>query len=60
MLVDPAGMLADIGHLQQILVEASSLTGFAERRFVHVWGAGCYHHAGQSQLFDILLDELLP
>src|SRR5450756_78734 len=59
VLVDPAAVLADVGHLAHVLVEAGLVAGAAEGLFVHMWRAGGHDHAGEVVVLDGLLDELL-
>ena len=56
---DPRDVLADVGHLQQVGVQAGVLAGAAEGLFVQVRRAGRHDHAGQPFLLDVILDQLL-
>ncbi len=40
VFMDPGAVLADVGHLAQVGVEAGGFGGFAEGLFVHPGGAG--------------------
>jgi hypothetical protein len=59
VFMDPAAVLADVGHLAEVRVEAGLVTGAAERLLVHVRRARSDHDAGEVVLFDGLLDQLL-
>ena len=59
VLVDPAALLADVGHLQEVGVEPGRGEGAAEGRLVHPRAAGGHHHAVEALLPDVLGDHLL-
>ena len=52
VLVDPGAMLADVGHLAHVLVEAGLVGGAAEGLLVHVRRAGGDDDAGEVVLLD--------
>ena len=52
-------MLAEVGHLAEVGIQAGALAGAAEGLFVQVRRAGGDDHAGQALLLDVVLDHLL-
>ncbi len=60
IVVHPAALLADVGHLDEVRVEARRLRGAAERRLVHAGAAGGDHDALELVVGDVLGDHLLP
>ena len=57
--VDPGDVLAEVGHLAEVGIQAGPLAGGAEGLFVQVRRAGADDHAGQALLLDVVLDHLL-
>ena len=60
IIVHPGAVLADIGHLEEIAVQAGPFTGIAEGQLVHVRRAGRHHHPGQAFGLNVFFDHLLP
>ena len=56
----PRAVLADVGHLQQVRVEAAVGGRLAEGGLVHGRRAGRHDHARDAELLDVVLDEVLP
>ncbi len=56
---DPGALLPDVGHLHQVRIEAGAAAGPPEGRLVQLGRAGGHDDPGQTQLLNILLDELL-
>ena len=59
VFVHPTALLADIGHLEQILVEPGHPQGMPEGAFVHIGTAGRHHYPVQIIIADVLCDHLL-
>ena len=59
ILVDPAALLANVGHLQHVRVQPRPLDGAAEGALVHARAAGSDDQAGQPVLMDVLGNHLL-
>ena len=59
ILVHPRALLADVGHLQEVLVDAGPLQRLAERRLVHARAAGGDDDTVERVLCDVLDDHLL-
>ena len=57
--VDPGAVLADVGHLEQVGVEAALVHAAPEGDLVHVGRAGRHHDAVELLLLDGLLDGRL-
>ena len=55
----PGDVLADVGHLEEVGVEAGVRAGAAEGLLVQVRRAGRHDHAVELLLLDVLLDQLL-
>ncbi len=55
----PRTVLADVGHLQQIRIEAAVRGRLAESGFVHGRRAGRHDRARDAELLDVVLDEIL-
>ena len=58
-VVDPGAVLADVGHLEEVGVQAALVDAAPEGHLVHVGRAGRHHHAGEPLLLDGLLDGRL-
>ncbi len=50
IVVNPTALLADVGHLQHVGIEAGALDGATERALVHARAAGSNHDAGEPVL----------
>ena len=59
VLVNPGALLADVGDLHHIRVEAGRRRGLAEGGLVHAGRAGADHDAGQVMFLDRVLDDVL-
>ena len=59
VVVHPAALLADVGHLEEVGVDAGLLQRLAEGRLVHPRAAGGDHDPVQPVLLDVLDDHLL-
>ncbi len=59
ILMDPGAVLADVGHLHQVGIEAGGFGGFAEGLFVHPGGAGGNDDAVEVMLADRFFQEVL-
>jgi hypothetical protein len=60
VVVNPAALLTDVGHLKQVGIEASALDSPAECPLVHTRTAGGNHDAGELVFKNVLGDHLLP
>ena len=57
--VHPGTLVADVGHLKQIGIEAGLCHRVAEQRLMGSRGAGGHHHPIQIVFSDLLLDPIL-
>jgi hypothetical protein len=57
--MNPGALLADVCDFNHVGVEACCSSGLAERCFVHTRRAGTYNDAGESVIFDRVLNEVL-
>ena len=57
--VHPGALVADVGHLKQVGIEAGLGQRVAEQRLVRSRGAGGHHHPIQMVFGDLLLDPIL-
>jgi hypothetical protein len=55
----PGTVLADVGHFQEVGVQAHSLKGCPESSLVHSRRAGSHDYPVHTQLTDIVADRLL-
>ena len=56
--MNPRVLVADVGHLKEVGIEARLANGVAENRFVGAWCARRDNDAVQAVLGNPLLDEL--
>jgi hypothetical protein len=55
----PGAILPDVGHLQEVGIQAYSLQRAPEGPFVHPWRAGSDDHPVHSQFADVVADRTL-